>query len=57
MAIVSVDLASRRHADIGIAVLRDRGSEIEVELIPPPSFNLVGVPDARALVMELCVLA
>jgi len=57
MAIVSVDLASRRYADIGIAVLRDRGSEIKVELITPSSLGLKGVPDARALALKLCTLA
>lgn len=57
MTIVSVDLASRRYTDIGIAVLKDGRSKIDVELIPPPNLNLVGVPDACMLAMKLCTLA
>jgi hypothetical protein len=57
MTIVSVDLAARRYADVGIAVLSDRGSEIEVELVTPSSLSLKGVPDASALAMTLCTLA
>src|SRR4030042_2987067 len=53
MATLSVDLASRKYADIGIAVLTDTESAIYVELIRPAELGLTGVPHARLLAGRL----
>jgi hypothetical protein len=57
MATVSVDLASRKYADIGIAILIDTVSGINVELIRPSELGLTGVPDAQILTGKLIDLA
>lgn len=57
MTTVSVDLASRRYSDIGIAVLSDGGSWIGVKFISPSELGLTGVPDARILANKLSALA
>lgn len=57
MATVSVDLASRKYVDIGIAVLIDIVSAINVELIWPSELGLTGVPDAQILAGKLIKLA
>jgi hypothetical protein len=44
--ILSVDLASRRVQDNGIALLSADGDRARVEVIPPAALELRGVPDA-----------
>lgn len=53
-AVVSVDLASRRYRDIGIAVLRGAPGSVQVDLVEPRAHGLIGTPDAGRVV-ELCV--
>jgi hypothetical protein len=45
--ILSVDLASRRVQDNGIALLQPDGDRARVEIIPPAALELRGVPDAE----------
>jgi len=45
--ILSVDLASRRVQDNGIAWLSPDGDRARVEIIPPAALELRGVPDAE----------
>jgi hypothetical protein len=45
--ILSVDLASRRVQDNGIALLSADGDRARVEIIPPAALELRGVPDAE----------
>ena len=53
MTVVSVDLASRRYRDIGVAVLRGTPIRLEVELVLPTAY-LSGTPDSASLAC-LCV--
>ncbi len=57
MATISVDLASRKYPDIGIAVLTNAESDIYVELIRPVELGLTGVPNAKLLAGRLIKLA
>lgn len=57
MTTISVDLAAARYDDIGIAVLSDAESEIDIELIQPGELGLTGVPDSRMLATRLSELA
>lgn len=45
--ILSVDLASRRVQDNGIALLIPDGDRARVEIVPPAALELRGVPDAE----------
>ena len=53
MSVVSIDLASRRYRDIGIAVLRGTPRDVRVELVQPHERGLKGIPDVHELV-RLC---
>ena len=53
MTIVSVDLASRRYRDIGIAILKGVPTSVRVELVQPHEQGLNGTPDVHRFV-RLC---
>jgi hypothetical protein len=53
LPVLSIDLASRRYRDIGVAVLRQLESTVEVELIQPHERGLSGEHAAQA-VATLC---
>jgi len=55
--ILSVDLASRRYRDNGIAILRGSREHARVELVAAESLGLVGQPEARLFAERLCDLA
>lgn len=57
MSVLSVDLASRRYADNGIAILRGSPGHVSAELIAPASLGLVGEPDAGVFATALVALA
>jgi len=54
MTVVSVDLASRRYRDIGIAVLTGTPTSVRVELVQPHERGLDGTPDVHQFV-RLCL--
>ena len=55
--ILSIDLASRRYRDNGIALLSAVGSRTRTEIVSPESLGLVGEPDSVAFARALCALA
>lgn len=54
MAVLSIDLASRRYQDIGIAVLSGNPNSVRVELVRPSDRGLSGTPEVPRVV-DLCV--
>lgn len=46
MPVLSVDLASRRYRDNGIALLHGRWGDVRCEIVPPASLGLRDTPDA-----------
>ncbi len=57
MSVLSVDLASRRYADNGIAILRGSPGRVSAELFAPESLGLVGEPNADSFAAALVSLA
>lgn len=57
MTTLSIDLASRRYADIGIALLAGSTTAFSVDLLVPGSLGLSGTPDPRVLASSLDRLA
>lgn len=57
MAVVSIDLASRRYRDIGIAILKGSVKSVEVELVRPEEHGLSGTPEIKPLVRFCAELA
>jgi hypothetical protein len=51
--VVSVDLAFRRYADIGVALLHDEGRQIRARFVDLPTHGLLGPPDAPTLAADL----
>lgn len=57
MTVLSVDVASRRYRDNGIALLRRSRRGIEAELLAADSLGLSGVPDAECFARVLDQIA
>lgn len=57
MAVISVDLAARRYADMGIAVLRRVDGIVDVDFLRPDELHLGGTPAPDALACKLASLA
>jgi len=53
VAVISIDLASRRYRDIGIAILEGSVTCVRVKLVQPHERDLDGTPDFDRLV-QLC---
>lgn len=57
MTVLSIDLASRRYRDSGIAVLRGEPTRASVALIPPKALGLDGEPDPEPFADALLAMA
>ena len=57
MVVLSVDLASRRYRDIGIAILRATSTGPEIEFLATGALGLVGTPKADQLAEMLSATA
>ena len=57
MTVLSVDLASRRYQDNGIALLSGRWGATQCRLVPAESLGLRGEPDAERFAAALHALA
>jgi len=55
--VVSIDLATRRYADIGIAVLTQQAQALTVDFLPPADHGLTGEPNAQAFAQWIDDLA
>ena len=53
MAVLSIDLAHKRYADVGVCTLRLIGSRIEAEPIRLVSLGMTGAPEPLALARTL----
>lgn len=57
MAVISIDLATRRYQDIGIAVLIEQDQRIMVDFVRPAVHSLTGMPDVDQLARLITNLA
>ncbi len=57
MTVLSIDLASRRYRDNGIAVLRGVPGRVTAQLVNPENLGLSGEPDVAAFVNAIVELA
>ncbi|MFN8490901.1 MAG: DUF429 domain-containing protein [Caldilineaceae bacterium] len=55
--VVSIDLATRRYADIGVAVLTQQGQALVVDFARPRDHSLAGEPNAQAFAEWTSALA
>jgi hypothetical protein len=56
MTVLSIDLASRRYADNGIALLHGKPGHLEARLIRPESLGLSGQPDVESFANAIAEL-
>ncbi len=57
MPVISIDLATRRYQDIGIARLVEQGQGITVNFVRPAMHGLTGTPDMHQLAELIATLA
>lgn len=55
--IISIDVATRRYIDIGVAVLTQQDQAIAVDFVQPARHGLTGVPNAHTLAEWIAALA
>ncbi len=57
MTVLSIDLASRRYADNGIALMHGNSTRVDAQLIRPESLGLDDTPEVHTFADAIAALA